>query len=547
MGGIQKIQNENNEELYLSRRGFVSGLTLGALALTGGLAACAPKSSTTDGSDGSQGDDTSANPAQTAPENIAETLDVDIAVVGAGASGLACAVQAAQSGNKVIVLEKGAWVGGNSVGTEGVFAVGSSLQRDLGIHIDPVDVASKELEEAQYRTDGSLWIDLINNSAENIAWLQENGVLFGGVVDNYYTGLFSTMHWFKDSSGAKSYVPQMQAAAEGYGAEFRLNTRATLLIENNGVITGVYAIDGDGNNIQVNAKAVVLASGGIGANRELLVQQGWEQDKVDEMMIQCMPSVEGDGYTMARAVGAKDYLPNSADHSFNAIEAFGFDSIPPYDSPLNASLGPASGGPVLWVNQDADRFNNEGIAWINMAAQATACKGNRVTYTVFDRAVLDTYIVDPVDADLVAEALTDDNAGSIFSADSFETLAEHFGLDAKTFKTTVERYNGFCKDGRDLDFGKDPQFLKALDTPPFYMAKVISLLIVVYGGITTNKKAEALDDKLNPIPGLYAAGIDGAMLWRHVYAQNMPGTAMGNNVNSGRNAARNATAYISKL
>jgi fumarate reductase flavoprotein subunit len=545
ISGIEQQGEQGNKqevEQGISRRGFLSGLTaVGAIALTGGLGACAPETGGTEAP--SEPEDA---PATSAPTDIAETLEADIIIVGAGISGLSAAVQASQDGNKVIVLEKGGKVGGNGLGTEGVFAVNSDLQQQQGIHIDPVDIAAKELEQAQYRADGSLWIDLINNSAENIAWLQSNGVEFSGVVDNYHTGLYPTMHWFKDSAGALNYVPQMQAAAESSGAEFRVGTRATQLIIDNGVVAGVYAQDESGAYIQVNAKAVILASGGIGANRELLVQQGWEQSKVDEMMIQCVPSVEGDGYTMAMAVGAKDFLPNSADQSFNAIRAFGFDSTPPYTSPLNASMGPASGGAVLWVNQYADRFNREDIVYINMAAQATACKGNRETYTVFDQAVLDTYTTDPADAEIVAGAFTSENEDSIFKADAIEDLAGHFDLDVETFTKTVERYNGFCRDGRDMDFGKDAQFLKAIETPPFYIAKVISLLVVIDGAIYTNKHAEALDNNLQPIPGLYAVGLDGAMLWRNVYTQNMPGTVMGNNVNSGRNAARSAAAYVGK-
>ena len=70
--------------------------------------------------------------------------------------------------------------------------------------------------------------------------------------------------------------------------------------------------------------------------------------------------------------------------------------------------------------------------------------------------------------------------------------------------------------------------------------------MVVIGGITTNIRSEVLDDSLNAIPGLYAVGLDGAMLHRNVYTQNMPGSNMGNNVNTGRNAARSAAEYLDK-
>ncbi|MDR0389216.1 MAG: FAD-dependent oxidoreductase [Spirochaetaceae bacterium] len=534
MGNAKKERGMTRREFLKASGAVAGGVAVGSTA-PGLLTGCAT---------GATGGRDETKTAASVPKDIVETVDTDIVVVGAGISGLACAVQAAQNGNRVLVLEKGDFVGGNGIGTEGIFAVNSAIQQRLGIHINSVDIVAKELEEAQYRVDGSLWIDLINKSADNIAWLQENGVQFSGVVDNYHTGLFQTMHWFRDSSAAAAYIPPMQAAAENRGARFRMNTQADMLIKNNGTISGLYALNSDGKHIKIDARAVVLATGGIGANKDLLVKEGWEKSKVEEMMIQSVATVKGDGYNMAMAAGAKDHLTNGADLFFNAIRAFGFDSVPPYDSPLNASLGPASGGPVLWVNQDADRFNNEGIAWYNMSAQATACKGNRETYTVFDQAVLNTYTTDPVDAEIVSKAFTAANEDSIFRANDFESLARHFGLDVQNFVQTVNRYNDLCKSGRDLDFGKSPQFLKALTTPPYYMAKLINLLVVIVGAITTNKRAEVLDGELKPIPGLYAAGVDGAMLWRNVYMQNMPGSCMGNNVNSGRNAARSAAAFI---
>ncbi|MDR1185131.1 MAG: FAD-dependent oxidoreductase [Coriobacteriales bacterium] len=534
---------------YLSRRGFVSGLTLGALTLAGGLVACAPQSTSTDGDDEQGSGDASVNPVLTAPENIAETLDADIVVVGAGISGLACAVQAAKDGNKVIVLEKGSQAGGNGLGTEGVFAIGSKMQREQGIHITSADILSAELEESQYRGDGSLWLDLCENSAGNIEWLQENGVRFSGIIDNYHTGLYATMHWFEEidgSMGGASYVAPMVATAESAGAEFRYTMKAYLLIQESDKITGLYAEDlSTGDHIQVNTKAVVLASGGIGANPELLKKQGWQQSNIDDKISMCMPTIEGDGYSMAMTVGGNDYLAYSCDQAFIGIKAIGTDTTPPYSSALNGGNGIGGCGPTLWINQDARRFNDEGISHFNMAAPEPACRGNRESYTVFDQATTDTYLTDPADLQLLNDAIADPaNSNSIIKADTYEALAENFNLDVETFVAQVERYNKYCADGKDLDFGKDPQFLVPLTNAPYYMAKIVPLFVVIIGGIMTNIRAEVLDEKLEAIPGLYAVGLDGAMMHKNVYTQNMPGSNMGNNVNSGRNAARSATDYI---
>ena len=523
----------------ISRRGFISG-ALGTAALLG-LAGCAqPKTAGT-----SDKSTEVADEVPSVPTDIAETLECDIVVVGAGISGLAAAVQATQNGSKVIVLEKGGVAGGNGAGTEGVFAVGSSLQKNLGIEINAVDIIRTELEEAQWVTNGALWYDMVSNSAANIDWLQENGVQFSGHVDNYGAGLYNTMHWFDNDSAVTSYIEPMQALAEKGGAEFRFQTAATQLKIDNGTVIGLYAEDDKGNAIEVNAKAVILASGGIGANPELLCQAGMSQNQVDEMATNCSPTVCGDGYTMAMAAGGRDYLRNAAIQGFQMVKAFGTDSTVPYNSPLNGGNGLVGNGLCVWVNQDARRFNDESLAMtFNMAANLGACLGNRESYAIFNQATLDNCGLDEADQKVVEDALANNDGTSVFSAATIEELAEHFNLDAATLTETMSRYNEFCSQGFDGEFGKAPAFLTPISTGPLYIARIDALIVVVDGGIMTSVRSEVLDNDTLPIPGLYAVGLDGAMLWRNVYTQNMPGTAMANNVNSGRNAANAAAVYL---
>ncbi len=525
----------------LSRRGFMLGGAALGLSMAAALAGCGSPS------DGDAGNSEAEKGAAStdAPATVDETLDVDVVVVGAGIAGLSAAVQASEEGLATLVLEKATAAGGNGAGTEGIFGVGSSLQKGLNIDVDPVEIVRTELEESQWRSSGALWYDLVSHSAENIAWLQENGVEFSGVVDNYGSGLFETMHWWKDNAGAVGYVPPMQAAAEANGAEFRFSTGATsLVIGEDGAVRGVYAQTDDGKTLQVNAKAVILASGGIGANRELLPQAGMPEAAIDEMIVMCVPTVCGDGFTMASAAGCKSYLPNASIQAFTAIEGFPMDTEPPY-STLNCGSGIVSCGLNIWVDQDANRFTDESISLtFNVATPAITCMGNKESYVIFNQALLDMLSQDPADKEYLDAALAETMGKSIYEADTIEALGEACGLPVETLKETVEMYNGFCRDGFDGQFGKPKEFLSELAQPPFYAAKISNLFIVVDGGIATNIRAEVLDGQQNPIPGLYAAGLDGAMLWHNVYTQNMPGTCVGNNVHTGRVAAMNAKAYI---
>ena len=270
------------------------------------------------------------------------------------------------------------------------------------------------------------------------------------------------------------------------------------------------------------------------------------RNQVEEMAgSMCSPTVRGDGYTMAMAAGGRDFLRNAAIQGFQMVKAFGTDTTVPYNSPLNGGNGIVGNGLCIWVNQDARRFNDESLAMtFNMAANLGACLGNRESYAIFDQAILDNCELDESDQKVVEDALANNDETSVFSANTIEELAEHFDLDVATLAETVTRYNEFCTQGFDGEFGKAPSFLEPIATGPFYIARIDALIVVVDGGIMTSIHSEVLDDDTLPIPGLYAVGLDGAMLWRNVYTQNMPGTAMANNVNSGRNAANAASSYI---
>mgnify|MGYP002594094521 FL=1 len=326
--------------------------------------------------------------------------------------------------------------------------------------------------------------------------------------------------------------------------QLHLKTTVNGLIMKDGRIVGAYA-DGDEGVLQYNAKAVVFATGGFGGNEEVIAEQGWN---TDGMHIVGSPNAAGDGYRLAMDNGALNFMADSAQSILYAIEAF-----PPIDfhdaaeNPINGYFGIAAGGPVLWVNEACQRYTRENLTADNLVLQCIPGKGNKENFVVFDQTIFDQFFGKDDDAKkMFDDALASNGGGSLYAGDSIEALANNFNLDADALKTTIDHYNELCRDGSDSDFGKAADLMVPIETSPFYLAKLSYSYFFSVGGITTDKQRRVLDGNRNPIDGLYAIGNDGNMLYRNVYTINMPGTAFGNQVNSGRESANAVMDYLKR-
>ncbi|MDR2381758.1 MAG: FAD-binding protein [Bifidobacteriaceae bacterium] len=518
----------------LDRRNFlkVGAFVTASAAAVGGLAACSPSAK-------KEEEEAEKTEEPQIPTDIKQTYNTDICIIGAGSSGLTAAVQAGLNGKKVLVLESTGSTGGGAIGIEGIFGAGSKLQAERGIEVHTGNVMHDELKASQYRANGPAYRDMIAASGPNIDWLVDQGVEFENVSEYGEIGVNSTFqafHWFKGGRGNTGYVPQMTAKAEEVGAEFLFNTTAESLIVQDGVVKGAYAAGEDGY-IQVNAGAVILADGGFSANDDLLIERGFDPDQI---VLIGMPTSLGDGLQMAiRDAGARNTMAESAFAMTNTV-----GTLDPMGS---LAFVICFGGPFLWINDQAERFVGEDLASENMEIQCQPTLNFEHTYMVFDQAIFDS--VTGGDAELASiweEQVTDNLNEDVFKADNLEDLPGKLGLDQAVFLETVNRYNQLCDEGDDRDFGKDPALMKKIETGPFYLCRFHYALLVTFGGVHSNRKFEVLDTDKNPIPGLYAAGVNsGYNLWRNVYTINVGGGSNANNINSGRGSANSATEYLS--
>lgn len=479
-----------------------------------------------------------------APSQIDKEISVEYLIVGAGIAGLASAVQAREEGLETLVIEKNGFVAGNGGGVEGIFGINTKMQQEAGIHAEKEDIIAKEMELGQYRANGAFWVDLVNNSADNIEWLLKQGVQLTHVDDYHGTCMFPTFHWWKGGFASEGYVPYMKKRCDELGVKFMTSTSAISIIQEAGGVKGVYAKSPDGI-VKINAKATLLCTGGVGHSAELIEKQGWSTKNLHYCS---MPSNTGDGYKMAMAAGARDMLVESPKFMMNYIMALPHEGVHLYIDPINGFMSLPSGGPTVFVDQDGRRFVNENAKKYNLLYQRMAMQSVKNAYEVFNQDIYDRITAGIPDADKVLDQAVETNEGdSLYKEDSLEDLAKHFDLPKDVLTKTLNDYNKFARQGKDEEFAKESDNLIPMEEGPYYIARLDPSNLIGVGGIGSNRKFEAIDPNFNTIPGLYVAGMDSTMQYRNVYTITLGGSACAHNVNSGRHAAMNAKDYIASL
>ena len=167
-----------------------------------------------------------------------------------------------------------------------------------------------------------------------------------------------------------------------------------------------------------------------------------------------------------------------------------------------------------------------------------------MTYALFDSGFIDRFknLAPEVENDITSLATA--GHGNCFCASNIEQLAKKAGINIRTLCSTVKRYNTLCEAGFDEDFSKDKSRLLPLSKPPYYIVRQDYGVWTSIGAVRTNRKFEVITSKGIPIPGLYCVGAEGCELYWDCYTITVPGSANGNNINSGRTAARSAKEYI---
>lgn len=420
-------------------------------------------------------------------EKTESSKDVDVVVVGGGGAGFAAAVTAKENGANVVLLEKMPQVGGNTLISGGEYAAPENdLQKEDGIE-DSKELFADDVKEAG--GDPELIDVLAEHATEDAYWLRDDiGVewldslmFFGG--HSVKRSLIPAAH--SGNELIKNYLKK----CEELGIEVITEADVKEILTEDNKITGVKAETPDGE-LTVNAKSVVLATGGFGANEEMTYENDHEIDEYVKSTNS--PGATGDGIIMAEALNA------------DTVDMDKIQLYPVCDPETGRLLYVGDTrlvGGALLVNKEGKRFVEE-LGTRREISMAIKAQTDHVGYLLWDEKsneVTGTMASNPEEAEEQFEK------GNLVKADTIEELAEHFDLDKDQLLETVKTFNENSKKEEDPEFNLR-MLGWTIEEGPYYMLKAAPAVHHTMGGLKINTDAQVIDKDGNPIEGLYAAG-----------------------------------------
>lgn len=532
----------------ISRRNLLKGAAFSAAGVAAlGLAGCAPQTEATKAEAGLAETGEAAKhtwevkPEPIAADQISQTVDTEVLVIGGGYSGSCCALSAAQNGAKTILVEKDAVLNGHGVGGTG--AIASRALDDLGLKFDKSLEMERWVSTCGNRCRESLVGKWFRESERCMNWFLDMAEA-NGANCMVTVGSNSTVHpeiacyhfmsggpIFEEHTMADFVEYMFEAEALKAGAEFVYEMPAVQLVQDeSGKVTGAICQNKSGEYVQYNAsKGVVLATGDISYNDEYIDAFAPVANRVFTRLCSDQGNV-GDGHNMAAWAG-------------------GAFQEGPWPTMMHPQAAAVFHGPFLFVNPDGKRFMNE-ATWVQGKCVGTMVNGgDDHCWSIFDsnfeadntaslefgggmfwdsfRAVGTTAAdASASHAKTVKEGVekTPDNYKV---ADTIDELLKQLDVDVDEAKKTIERYNEICKKGEDTDFFKESHFLFPIEQGPFYATKVAPGLLAIVGGIAISDNFEVVNAEGEPIKGLYAIGNCSGNMYAYDYPINVQGNSHG--------------------
>lgn len=422
---------------------------------------------------------------------LEDHYDYDVVIVGGGGAGLAAAIEAANAGAKVAVLEKTPAVGGNTlVSGGGLNAPGTQHQINKGIE-DSVDkFAADTYNSGDKEADRELVQVMAENALDATNWL---------INDIHVEFMPDRLQQFGGHSVPRALIPvgnhgdelifKLRDAAAAAGVTILCGVKGETLITEDGRVNGILA-DADGQKITFNAaKGVILATGGFASNVEMRKQYNSNYDERFKTTARAIST--GDGIKMAEALGAQ-------------LVDMEFIQVYPTCNPVTGIISYVANSRMdggLLLNKEGKRFVDE-MGRRDVISNAILEQTDKVGYLIWGQEIENIGHMTQVHAVEFQNWIDND---LLYVAETLEEAAEHYGLDAEALTKTITAYNESIQDGLDEDFNKTSS-LQPVAEGPFYIQKVVPSSHHTMGGVQINTDTQVINTQGEIIEGLYAAG-----------------------------------------
>ena len=489
-----------------------------------------------------------------------DSMDYDVVVIGGGGSGACAALAAAQAGAKVLVVEKGRKLGGTTQFTKGMLGIDTSLQRARHMQLTPREIFEQMEDYTHLLFNARLGKMMVENSGPTIEWLLENGVKLW---------LPGKPQQYAHASGAEEPIlyhmwdghqgmAALQSAIEQAGGDILVRAEGNkIYTTEDGAMSGVRAETEAGDVYHINAKAVIVATGGYIGNNEMMKNAG-----IVGHPMSWLPN-DGVGLKIAWEAGATKFKTNLTEyHATGIVDEDNRESL------LFPRLEPLIHIPILWVDQTGQRYYNEDYVYDNALVSHALVSIGGEGLVIFDQAMVNKFTKEKTgltDSFAQIRAIKDVNGfngplptlqkdleagikeGIVFKGKTLEALAENAGFLKSEFVEQVKDYNEYVKNKDDKQFYKSAKNLKySVSEGPFYALKVVTYNLTTLGGIKVNEKLEAVTPDFKPIKGLYAVGNVAGGLYSDSY-MTIEGLTMGFASTSGRMAGIYSAEFVKSL
>jgi len=411
-----------------------------------------------------------------APQNY------DVVIVGSGGAGLAAAIQAHDEGAHVVIIEKMPTIGGNTIkASVGMNAAETRFQKIKGIEDSKELFYEETLKGGKFKNNPELLREFVELAPEAIEWLAAKEIELNDITITGGMSIDRT-HRPEDRSAVGGFlISGLVKNVNKRDIEVLLETSVAEILYENGAVTGVKVVDEYNDSRILNAKSVIVATGGFSANREMVVKY---RPELDGFVTTNHKGATGSGVAMLQKIGA------------DTVDMGEIQIHPTVEQTTSYLISESiRGGGAILVSQAGKRFYNEMETRDKVSAEIIALP-EKSAWVIFDEQVrannkaADEYIA----------------KGFVLSAPTPEELAVKLNMNPVALTETLERYNLFVVEKKDEDFGRTTALRHPLNKGPFFAIRIAPGVHHTMGGVVINTDTAVLDAQKQPITGAWAAG-----------------------------------------